>query len=272
MDNTTTPTYAEASAHTKPKTTFQLKGGLYHFMTLRLLAVDLPLFAKQLDEQLQQAPNFFRNASIVLDLQKINHINEIDFSAFTKILRNKNLFPLGVTHASEAQKTRAILAGLAPLYNNAREVNQREAQPHEAKSRNTNQPNLKQYEVNSSTHQQNGITTSPTAQAATKLITSPVRSGQQIYAPDGDLIITAAVGNGAEILADGNIHIYAPLRGKALAGVNGNKAARIFCKSLEAELVSIAGQFQITDDFSKDFWQQAVEISLKEERLQIKQL
>ena len=87
-----------------------------------------------------------------------------------------------------------------------------------------------------------------------KLILSPVRSGQQIYAPDGDITVIGSVSHGAELLADGNIHVYGALRGRALAGINNNNQARIFCNSLEADLISIAGQFKISENINQKFW------------------
>jgi len=95
------------------------------------------------------------------------------------------------------------------------------------------------------------------------VIRDPVRSGQQIYAEKTDLIITASVGYGAEVLADGNIHIYGALRGRALAGISGDEGARIFCQSLEAELVSIAGLYQVSEDIDKAMIRKATQISLK---------
>ena len=79
-------------------------------------------------------------------------------------------------------------------------------------------------------------------------MTVPIRSGMQVYAKDTDLIVTASVSPGAELFADGNIHVYGPLRGRALAGVQGNMQARIFCRTLEAELVSIAGYYLTKED------------------------
>jgi septum site-determining protein MinC len=76
------------------------------------------------------------------------------------------------------------------------------------------------------------------------IIDTPIRAGQRIYARDADLVITATVNNGAEIIADGSIHVYAPLRGRALAGASGDTSARIFAASMEAELVSIAGVYR----------------------------
>jgi septum site-determining protein MinC len=79
------------------------------------------------------------------------------------------------------------------------------------------------------------------------VITKPLRSGQKIYARGGDLVVLAMVNRGAEVIADGNIHVYAPLRGKAMAGARGNTAARIFSLCLEPELVSIAGIYRTTE-------------------------
>ena len=89
------------------------------------------------------------------------------------------------------------------------------------------------------------------SEIGSRLITTPIRSGQQVYAQGGDLIIAASVSPGAELLADGNIHVYGTLRGRALAGINGNENARIFCYGLEAELVSIAGQYKVFEEHNE---------------------
>ena len=97
----------------------------------------------------------------------------------------------------------------------------------------------------------------------------PVRSGTQIYARGGDLIVTAAVSPGAEIMADGNIHVYGALRGRALAGVAGDIGARIFCTRLEAELVSIAGRYLVSEQLPVEHQGGAVQIALLDDRLTI---
>ena len=99
-----------------------------------------------------------------------------------------------------------------------------------------------------------------------------MRSGQQIYAPDGDLIILSSVSPGAEILADGSIHVYGALRGRALAGIKGNTEARIFCKSLEAELISVAGCFQVHEDIDKTFWEKPTHVFLRDDDLCVESL
>ena len=105
-----------------------------------------------------------------------------------------------------------------------------------------------------------------------KVIMRPVRSGQQVYAEGSDLVVTASVSEGAELLADGNIHVYGTLRGRALAGVKGNNNARVFCQSLDAELVSIAGQFIMHDTVKGECWKKPAQIYLEEDTLRIEAL
>lgn len=110
----------------------------------------------------------------------------------------------------------------------------------------------------------------PAPAAETLIIDTPVRAGQRIYARGADLIITAVVNNGAEIIADGSIHVYAPMRGRALAGASGNKGARIFAFALEPELVSIAGMYRTFEDgFPGKLSQQPVVVKLLGEKIDI---
>jgi septum site-determining protein MinC len=102
----------------------------------------------------------------------------------------------------------------------------------------------------------------PQFQKATLIVTEPVRSGRQVYAAKGDLVILGPVSAGAEVLADGNIHIYNTLRGRALAGITGDTSARIFCNSLEAELVSIAGLYRVSEDLDRNVYKKQVQIYL----------
>ena len=111
---------------------------------------------------------------------------------------------------------------------------------------------------------------SATAPLGTMIVDTPVRGGQRIYARGCDLILTAAVNAGAEVIADGSIHVYAPLRGRALAGAAGNAQARIFSLAMEAELVSIAGVYRTFDEgWPKDLSGKAVQIRLRDEHLEM---
>ncbi|MEE9332473.1 MAG: septum site-determining protein MinC, partial [Granulosicoccaceae bacterium] len=104
------------------------------------------------------------------------------------------------------------------------------------------------------------------------LVNRPVRSGQQVYARDTDLIVMGSIGAGAEVIADGNIHVYGPLRGKALCGVSGNTETRIFCQSLEAELVSVAGNYRLLEEIPEDLHGKPAQIWLDKDRLNIEPL
>jgi septum site-determining protein MinC len=107
--------------------------------------------------------------------------------------------------------------------------------------------------------------------ASTMIIDTPVRSGQRVYARGCDLVVMATVNAGAEVIADGSIHVYAPLRGRALAGASGNGDARIFSTAMEAELVSIGGVYRTFDEgWPKDLAGHPAQVMLKEERLELK--
>ncbi len=112
----------------------------------------------------------------------------------------------------------------------------------------------------------------PTATAAAKrgaaqLITEPVRGGQQLHAPDGDLVVLGAVGHGAELAAAGHIHVYGALRGRAFAGINGDEKAMIFCDQLHAELLSIAGVYLVNEDIDQRLLNRRVRVHCDGEKL-----
>jgi len=114
-------------------------------------------------------------------------------------------------------------------------------------------------------------TTAATTAVVTKVIDTPVRSGQRVYARGGDLVVMATVNPGAEVIADGSIHVYAPLRGRALAGAAGSSEARIIATSMEAELVSIGGVYRTFEDgWPKELKGQAVQVLLQDERLELR--
>jgi septum site-determining protein MinC len=238
----------------------QCKGGLYYFMTLKLASFHLGDIERQLVSQISRAPNFFHNANVVLDLQQLNKLpqgeagapQELNLAGLLECLRALNFFPVGLLHGNAAQIACAKQLGLAPLVTNSSRAEALQEAGKQLQKK-TSDPS-KQLELKQRVLQQQ--------LQGNRLLSEPVRSGQQIYVENGDLIACKTVSNGAELLADGNIHVYGVLRGRAIAGMNGNQQARIFCNSLEAELVSIAGVFQLSEDFNT-FWKQAVEISLQ---------
>ncbi|MGH8445862.1 MAG: septum site-determining protein MinC, partial [Solimonas sp.] len=110
------------------------------------------------------------------------------------------------------------------------------------------------------------------ARRATRIITEPVRSGQQIYVADGDLIVTSTVSPGAEVVADGCVHIYGALRGRAIAGARGEATARVFCRRFEAELVAVAGVYAVAEQMQGDLRGKPAQVVLVDGKLKIEKL
>ncbi len=222
-------------------TSFVLKGSLYALTSLQLQNTKLDSLDEHVKLKIAQAPKFFENSPIVIDLAKLPEEHIPDFSKLLSCLRSNGLIPIGIRKSpNELVNKAAMLNNLAILAEN------------KVDSKDTH-TNIVQ-EISE-----------PTC----KVINAPVRSGQQVYARGGDLIILAPVSHGSEILADGSIHVYGPLRGRALAGVMNNNNAHIFCHSLEAELVSIGGAYQVSENLRDSHWKQAVHIYLNEGTLQI---
>ncbi len=244
--------------------TFQFKGSLFTLTVMVLETGDFTYLPLQLEQLISRTPKFFHNMPIVLDVHKINkskynwQLNEL-----INLIREKNIIPMGIRGATTAINEVALSLGLAVMPLGKTET----TPPIEIETR--SKPTPKSTEKKSKTD-----TLNHSYQSLSKIIDRPVRSGQQIYAKGGDLIILASVSHGAELLADGNIHVYGTLNGRALAGVNGEKSAQIFCQRLGAELISIAGHYMIKDDIQeKDFIQDSsLRIYLDKDHLQITNL
>lgn len=225
-----------------PTQSLQLRAGLHPLTVLQLLQPHLFTFREQLREKIEQAPKFFENAPIVIDLSALATLEKsqpLDFVSIKTILHQHRLIPVGVKHGNPTQHAAALQAGFAILQDNAK----------------TAKTDLH------STVAKNPFNASNMAKTA-KVVSTEVRSGQQIYAKGADLIVLGPISHGAELIADGHIHVYHVLRGRALAGVNGNKEAHIFCHRMEAELLSIAGQYKVSDDIEKTIWRAPVDVSL----------
>ena len=242
-----------------PKTNaraFQLKGSLFTLTVLQMLKADVSALTSQFTALAKQTPDLFNNMPIVIDLSKLAAQEEaIDFIAVEILLRKHGLIPVGVRGGSAAQHAAAIATGL-PIMSSAKTESAEEIAEPAATATTSTTNATKKMEPKAVNHN-------------TKLITQPVRSGQRIYAKGGDLVVLSSVSPGAELLADGHIHIYGALRGRALAGLSGDQEARIFCQSLEAELVSIAGHYWVNEDLKIPAAAQGVQIYLESERLHI---
>jgi len=201
-----------------------------------------------LSAKLAQAPGFFYQAPIVLNLQDCQQVP--DFVALKQLFVALKLVLVGVTGASPTIKAAAQDAGLAVLQ--------------AGKTASTKANEVPQTAISS---QQLAPSTMDS-----KIVEQTVRSGQQIYAKGADLIIKGAVGAGAEVIADGNIHIYGSLRGKAIAGASGDTSKRIYCFNMQAELISVAGNYWLSDSLQGEFWGKPACIKLQDDTLVISEL
>lgn len=244
---------ADSPADSSAEPCLQLKGITVPLTMLELRYFEPAQFEQQLEEKICQAPEFFKNMPLILGLDKFEQAaGEVDFFQIIGTCRRHNIHIVAVRGGSDDIRRLALNASLAWLpADQGRPAAAPKPAPMEAPQ---------------------AAAVAPTAAVPGKTVTQPVRSGQQVYAPEGDLIILAAVSAGAEVLAAGNIHVYGPLRGRALAGIHGDTSARIFCQSLEAELVSIAGHYKISEDLQESGWKQPAQIELRDDILTVKPL
>ncbi len=231
---------------------FRLKSASVSMTALELYYFDSDEFEETLRGKINQAPGFFRDIPLVISLEKYEGLDsELDFFKIIGACRRNNIHVIGVRGGNDDQRRLARGASLALVPGGSQRDRDHEGPSIAEKAESPVAP---------------APQAAPEATPA-KIITQPVRSGQQVHAPEGDLIILAPVQAGAEVLAAGNIHVYGPLRGRALAGIHGVESARIFCQSLEAELVSIAGHYKISEDIQDNGWKTAVQIQLRDDLL-----
>ncbi|MDP1541015.1 MAG: septum site-determining protein MinC [Moraxellaceae bacterium] len=224
---------------------FTLKGGSFTATLIELLSVDLVHVEAQLQARLLDAAAFLLQSPVILSVEKVAH-ETADWSALLGLCQQMGIRLVGVRAPLQLQSGIEAL-GVPVLPPPRRKGNATE-------------------EIS--------VAPAPVVAASqpTRVINQPVRGGQQIYAP-GDLIVLAPVSAGAEVLADGHIHIYAPLRGRALAGVQGNLEARIFCQSLEAEMISVAGRYRVAEELRRTTsWGKPSQIQLQGETLALQAL
>ena len=260
-----------------PENCFQIKGGRISVTTLELSRYDYREFNEQLSRAVSAAPQLFEQMPIVLGLEKLAPEAFVDFIEICQICQFHGLTPVAIRGGTPELQTAATIAGLTSLPGQSRRAGKSDIATPGVATPDAATPEMATPDTAAAAPAP--AETQPAAADNTvvmarpsRVITTPVRSGQQVYAQGGDLIVMTSVSAGAEILADGHIHVYGPLRGRALAGIQGDTEARIFCQSLEAELVSIAGHYRINEDLRGEFWRKPVRIALNQAQLQIEAL
>lgn len=212
------------------RTSFDLKSASLPVVAVVLKTTDAAQFAVDLAERVADAPGFFDFDPVLIDLAPVREAEEpIDFAAIAEQLRQQRTLPVAVRGGSPAQMEAARAAGLAAAP---------DAPPARAEAPapvEVVREVIREVEV---------VREVPMPGPGTVVVDKPLRSGQQVYARGADLVVMAVVSFGAEVIADGNIHVYAPLRGRAIAGARGNTEARIFSTCMEPQLLSIAGNYR----------------------------
>ncbi|TVR98877.1 MAG: septum site-determining protein MinC [Rhodospirillales bacterium] len=241
----------------------ELRRGAFPMLVLRMQDPKDQTFYSRLADTLAEVPGLHRYAPVVIDLQDLAEAPPFNLAELGRRLRQHWLVPVGIQNGTEEQNRAAVNAGMSLLTDGpaidpisppgGAAVRGEPASPAPDRDEEDEEP-----------------LSGPGSR--TRLITRPVRSGRQVYAQQGDLVVLASISPGAELLADGHIHVYGALRGRALAGVSGDTTARIFCHSLEAELVSVAGYYRIRDDMPEGLIGRPVQIFLDDERVRIEPL
>ncbi|WP_318409886.1 septum site-determining protein MinC [Photobacterium leiognathi] len=230
--------------------TTELKGSSFTLSALHLIDGDIKKATDHLKEKVELAPNFFASAPVVIDIS--NAGKDINFKQLKAGIVDAGMIPVGISGCKEPElQKQAKSAGFA-IMNAARSV--------------------KEQSIAESTEVEPSPQPEEKGRESALIIRTPVRSGQQIYAKNRDLVILNHVSAGAEILADGCIHIYGTLRGRAIAGANGDQEATIFCQNLQSELISVAGNYWLSDNIQEEFWGKGVVISIANNTLSIEHL
>jgi septum site-determining protein MinC len=240
----------------------ELKIGQVGIANLRIRVLDVARLATEMAERVQGAPKLFERAAVILDFGGLSACPAADeVRALVDALRRAGVLPAGIAYGTREVDALAREVGL-PLLAKFRASYER-AEPAAAAPVEAPAP-------------------APVAEAPRVVApprgepglvqTQPVRSGQQVYAQQRDLTVCATVGAGAEVIADGSIHIYGALRGRALAGAGGFEGARIFCREFQAELVAIAGTYKVLEDIPAALRGKPVQVRLDNGQLRIEEL
>jgi septum site-determining protein MinC len=230
----------ESKSHTVP--IFEIKSATLGLVSFHLKTSDLNVLAAELARRFADTPDFFSDDPVLVDLSALAHTSEVpDFSALRRLLKPYRIHPVAVAQGNVQQHEAAFQAGL-PLVQPDGLAG--EHSHHHPGEREVVREVVREVRVEVPV---NVVREVPAELNPTHIVDKPLRSGQQVYAKGSDLVVLAMVNFGAEVIADGCVHVYAPLRGKVIAGAKADekaRQARIFTACLEAELISIAGVYR----------------------------
>ena len=231
-------------------TPIELKGSSFTLSVVHLHDAKPEVIRQALEDKIAQAPAFLKHAPVVINVSGLEA--PVNWKRLQQAVSSTGLRIGGISGCKHTELNAQIDRAGLPLLNEGKEK-----APRAAPVAVETPPPAAQNVTN--------IT-------KTRMIDVPVRSGQRIYAPNCDLIVTSHVSAGAELIADGNIHVYGMMRGRALAGASGDRDAQIFCTHLTAELVSIAGEYWLSDKIPAEFYGKAARLLLADDALTVQPL
>lgn len=243
----------------------ELKIGQVGIANLRIRSLDVPRLTDEMRSRVQRAPNLFKHAAVVIDFGGLGQMPDLGTAgALIDGLREAGVLPVALAYGSSDTEQLADALGL-PLLAKFRAQYERAGEAPEAAEPAAPPPREKP-----AVQPVTSTAKAPAGKASPGMIHAMlVRSGQQVYADSRDLTVLTGVSAGAEVIADGSVHIYGPLRGRALAGAQGNEQARIFCREFHAELIAIAGHYKVLEDIPAEFHGRAVQAWLEDGQLQL---
>ncbi len=235
----------------------ELKIGQVGIANLRIRTLDVERLVQEMRERVARAPKLFGRAAVILDFGGLSRVpDRASAQALLDGLRDAGVLPVALAYGTSEVEQLSVQLGLPLLAKFRAQYERADAAPPApapapAPARRAPEP-----------------APAPAAQPG-RMQLGAVRSGQQLYAENCDLTVLSTVGAGAEVIADGSIHIYGTLRGRALAGAQGNTGARIFCRDFHAELVAIAGRYKVLDDIPDNLRGKAVQVWLEQDQIMI---
>ncbi|HEY5851044.1 MAG TPA: septum site-determining protein MinC [Lysobacter sp.] len=253
----------------------ELKIGQVGIANLRIRTLDVDRLVSEMRDRVQRAPKLFSRAAVVLDFGGLSRTPDpATATALIKGLREAGVLPVAIAYGTSEIEQLSEALGLPLLAKFRASYERDETAAAAAPAAQAAPPPRREPEPAAKAKSSAGTAVpspgAPSQAPSPGMIQSkPVRSGQQIYAENRDLTVLTTVGAGAEVIADGSVHIYGPLRGRALAGAQGNEQARIFCREFHAELVAIAGNYKVLEEIPKELRGKAVQVWLEDQQLKI---
>ena len=246
----------------------ELKIGQVGVANLRVRTLDVAQLTREMRERVDRAPKLFGRAAVIIDFGGLAQTPDTATAqALLDGLRSAGVIPVALAYGTREIEQLAVELGLPLLAKFRAQYEPVAAAP--ASTAPVASARRESTATQATSTKATKAAPAPVASSPGLVQKTPVRSGQQLYAENRDLTVLTAVGAGAEVISDGSIHIYGALRGRALAGAQGNTDARIFCREFHAELVAIAGHYKVLDDVPKELHGKPVQVWLDKDQLMI---